>query len=639
MRKRIVTIVLALSICLSILGGCSQKEEGAVEKNSVHEETDVDIIGEKGLRSEENEASTEPEGVEEDLDMTEERTHESKHASTVLEDENVVYFCGKQTILKWDKMTQEADIIWMSDKEKIKDSAYAYKDSRGILIEDKIYFIESWYKDPVNPLASEVLYALSVVNTDGSGYQEIERVSGVNHLLLLDGIVYYDYSVDSMALEGYVADADGNLMIDSGKVVTEPVNVPEECSVMSYYDNGVRMLTPVESAYRFGYYLLWDENYDLCKVNPDTGEKELLPEELSSYNLHSWNSEGFLFYDYTNDGMYFVDNTTWEKKLLIENEENINIIGMDEEYVYWQKYVDNPEFEQYIYKRIDLETATARGIFAIDAYEGVSEESPWYLMDISVVNNYIYYVGVFDYKYYLMRREIDMPDAEEIIGEALFDSGVGDIGTVETYNEIFYGTDNAQMQTGYIDMEYLIVDERFPGAAKINEVIASDLQNNISYEREMAASMEEWASDGLTSSLTGEVSSVYYFNEQFISYTQRNYDYTGGAHGMPYWVPYNFDLETGELLKLSDIVANSEEEFKEIVTAQFEKMYAVDPGIYWDDAVDCVYEWTTFESLFYLKEDGLVIYYGPYDLASYAAGFQEIVVPYELLDLYIPLGE
>ena len=155
----------------------------------------------------------------------------------------------------------------------------------------------------------------------------------------------------------------------------------------------------------------------------------------------------------------------------------------------------------------------------------------------------------------------------------------------------------------------------------------------------MAADMEEWASDGLTSSLTGEVSTVYYFNEHFISFTQRNYDYTGGAHGMPYWVPYNFDLETGEQLKLSDIVANSEEEFKEIVTAQFEKMYAVDPEIYWDNAVDSVYEWTTMESLFYLKEEGLVIYYGPYDLASYAAGFQEIVVPYELLDLYIPLGE
>ena len=637
MRKRIVTIVLSLNICLSLLGGCAKKEESAVLENSTIEENAGEEADNKGLRSEEN--TTEEEVEEEAADWQEERTHESQHASTVLEDDNAVYFCGKHTILKWDKMTQETDVIWMSDKEEIKDSAYAYKDSHGILLEDKIYFIESWYKDPVNPLASEVLYALSVVNTDGSGYQEIERVSGVNHLLLLDGIVYFDYNVDSMALEGYVADADGNLMIDSGKVVTEPVNVPQGCAVLSYYNNGVRTLTPIESAYRFGYYLLWDENFNVCKVNPDTGEKELLPEELNGYNLHSWNSKGFLFYDYTNDGMYFVDNTTWEIKLLIENDNNINIIGMDEEYVYWQKYIENPEFEQYIYKRIDLETATARGIFALDAYEGVLEESPWYLMDISVLNNYIYYVGVNDYKYYLMRREIDMPDAEEIIGEALFDSGVGDIGTVETYNEVFYGVDNAQMQTGYIDMEYLIVDERFSGAAKINEIINADLQNDIIYEREMAADMEEWAADGLTSSLTGEVSSIYYFNERFISYTQRSYDYTGGAHGMPYWVPYNFDLETGEQLILSNIVANSEEEFKEIVTAQFEKMYEVDPGIYWEDAVDNVYEWTTLESPFYLKEDGLVIYYGPYDLAPYAAGFQEIVVPYDLLNLYIPLGE
>ena len=106
---------------------------------------------------------------------------------------------------------------------------------------------------------------------------------------------------------------------------------------------------------------------------------------------------------------------------------------------------------------------------------------------------------------------------------------------------------------------------------------------------------------------------------------------------MPYWIPYTFDLHTGEQLGLSFFVANDEAEFKEIVTEQFVKMYDVDPLLYWDDAVESVRETVDFDSPFYLTEDGLVIYYGPYNLAPYAAGFVEIVVPYEDLELYVPI--
>ena len=157
------------------------------------------------------------------------------------------------------------------------------------------------------------------------------------------------------------------------------------------------------------------------------------------------------------------------------------------------------------------------------------------------------------------------------------------------------------------------------------------------YERNIAKDMEEWAEDGLNSSISSRVSPIFFFNERFISYTQQEYEYSGGAHGMPYWVPHTFDLHTGEELGLDFFVANDETEFKDIVTEQFIKMYEVDPALYWDDAVEMVRESVGYESPYYLKEDGLVIYYGPYDLAPYAAGFVEIVVPYENLELFVPI--
>lgn len=631
-RKKVVILAFMFCISLGILNGCKQAEEvyEPTESNAPEDITEVDSSEGKGLRSED-------EDIEEPLEEPGELRHESRQPGTVLEDEEAVYFCGRQHILKWNKETQTTDIIWMSDKEEIKEDAYAYNSSHGILIEDKIYFIESWAKDMVNPMASETLHALSVVNTDGSSYQEIEQISDETHLLLLDGILYFSYDWDSGALEGYVVDAAGDLMLESGRVVTEPVNVPKDYMEVSCYKNGVRQLTSVESAYRFGYYLLRDENYEFCAVNQNTGEKEVLPEEYGNMHLLSWNNNYFLMEDYAENKMYLVNHDTWERNLLIEQENDVSIINMDEEYVYWQRDMPGDDFSQHIYERIDIETGTVEELFVLDSFVGMLNDSPWYLMDISVLNGYLYYVGTQDYKHYLMRRDVNMPNAEEIIGEAFFDSGISEIGEIKIYKEAIYSDTNPELMLGEMDLEWLVVDEKFAGAAQINAVLEEEQQAAISYERDIAKDMEELAMHTLSSSLTSKVSPIYYFNERFISFTQQGYDYTGGAHGMPYWVPHTFDLETGNELMLSDIIADSEEELKEVVTEYFTAMYQVEPSLYWDDAIDNVYEWTTMNSNYYLNKDGIVFYFGPYELASYAAGFQEVVVPYEEFELRIPM--
>jgi len=633
LKKRTISAFALLVLSISLLAGCNKetKEVSVPMENSGTEALKADSTEEKGLREEEQ-------MVEQDGEL-EESAHESRTPSAVLEDEEAIYFCGRQHILKWDKETQQTEIIWMTDKEKIEDDASAYWDMRGILLEDKIYFVESWLKDPANPLVSENLYALSVVNTDGSGYREIERFSGLNRLLLLDGILYFSYDIDSGALEGYVVNESGELMTDSGKVIAEPANVPENYSEMSYYNNGNQYLMSVESGYRFGYYVLRDENYDLCKVDQNTGEKDVLPEEYKEYFLLSYNQNYFLMEDYAENKIYLIDTGDWESSLLIDLDTSVSVISMDEEYVYWMRYSYGDDFSQNIFERIGIETGIVEELFVLDFFVGMPDETPWYLMDTAVVNDYLYYVGVQDYKYYLMRRDVNMPGAEEIIGEAFFDSGISRIGDIKKYKEIIYSENNPDVILGEVDLEWLEVDEKFSGASQINLLLEKEQQENIAYGHDIARDMEEWAMDGMYGSISSDISPVYYFNERFISYTQQNYDYEGGAHGMPYWIPHTFDLETGEELGLSDIVANSEEEFKDIVTAKFMEMYNVDSGMYWETAVENVHEWTTMESSFYLSEDYLVIYYGPYDLASYAAGFQEIKVPYEELNLYIPLGE
>lgn len=99
-----------------------------------------------------------------------------------------------------------------------------------------------------------------------------------------------------------------------------------------------------------------------------------------------------------------------------------------------------------------------------------------------------------------------------------------------------------------------------------------------------------------------------------------------------------FDLQTGKQLTLNDVIGNSEEELKEIVTAYFAEMINQNPGNFWDNAVESVREWTDLESTFYLTEEGIKFYFEPYVLASYAAGFQEVVIPYSEFEMKISVG-
>ena len=108
---------------------------------------------------------------------------------------------------------------------------------------------------------------------------------------------------------------------------------------------------------------------------------------------------------------------------------------------------------------------------------------------------------------------------------------------------------------------------------------------------------------------------------------------------MPYWNGYVFDLYTGERLGLVDIISDDEIQIKGLVTQYFTEMYNENPDMYWEGAIDTVFEYTTLDSPFYLTEEGIVFYFGPYDLASFADGFQEIMVPYSAWNLKIELNE
>ncbi|MCX7694596.1 MAG: DUF3298 and DUF4163 domain-containing protein [Caloramator sp.] len=108
------------------------------------------------------------------------------------------------------------------------------------------------------------------------------------------------------------------------------------------------------------------------------------------------------------------------------------------------------------------------------------------------------------------------------------------------------------------------------------------------------------------------------------------YSYTGGAHGNTDLVAYNYNLVNGNEIKLKDIFKENFDYKSFLINEIIKKIKEDKDMMYFDDAVETIKKMDDNQR-FYLANDGIVIYYGLYEIAPYAAGIQEFKIPYEIL--------
>lgn len=557
------------------------------------------------------------------------------------EDSDYLYLCGSYQLLKLNKATGESTVLWENKKDFEGLDYRLYSDGQGFLFGDRIYFIEA-YRD--EELGSECK-ALSVICTDGTGYQRLHQLDAYSSgsMVLLDDELYVD-APDEEGNAGWLCyqfQEDGSLSESSRPELEELVR--QGYSQLSYTDNGRRKLLMPESEEKFGYLVLRDENYEVVKVDPKSGEEEKLPAEL--LQMEAYNEGNFLCV--AGNKLYLVDSKTLQINKTIQYDNSvsyIDVITTDEEYAY-VTYVTEDESEhtqKCVFEKVSLETGDRSVIFEQEQMVGVGAEFSIYLSDIVVKNGYLYYAGAEDYQLYMMRRSLANPSEEEKLGEAFYDSGIGEVGTIQSYYERTYSRTMPDVLLTETDLEWLQVDEKFAGADKINRYLEEEQNKNIEYENGnvewMEEMIEEYGEDGIShSSYSSTLSEIAYFDGRYVSFCQQEYDYQGGAHGMPLWIGLTFDLETGERLSLPDVIANSEEELNSIVTEYFAEYINGNPEEFWEDALDIVRDEICFESDFYLTEDGIKFYFHPYALSSYAAGFPEVTIPYDEFEMKISL--
>lgn len=616
-------IVLLILLFAMIFAGCG-KEKGQAEGPSGDQKQEAEQKKDEALQETAKEAFPQEE-----------------KSCLIEEDSDYLYLCGSYQLLKINKVTGESTVLWENIKDFEGLDYRLYSEGQGFLFGDRIYFIEA-YRDEES--GSECK-AFSVICTDGTGYQRLHQLDAYSSgsMVLLDDGLYVD-APDENGEDDWLCfqiQEDGSLLESSRSDFEELVH--QGYSQMSYEDNGRRKLLMPEAEEKFGYLVLRDENYEVVKVDPKSGEEEKLPAEL--LQMEAYNEENFLCV--AGNKLYLVDNKTLQTNKTIQYDNGvsyIDVIAMDEEYIYlaYATEDEGDHKQKYVYEKISLETYDRSVIFEQEQMIGVGAEFSIYLSDIVVKNGYLYYAGAEDYQLYMMRRSLENPSEEEKLGEAFYDSGIGEVGTIHSYHERTYSQTMPDVLLTETDLEWLQVDGRFSGADKINRYLEEEQNKNIEYESSnvewMEEAIKEYGEDGIShSSYSSTLSEIAYFDGHYLSFCQQEYDYQGGAHGMPLWIGLTFDLETGERLKLSDVIGNSEGELNGIVTEYFAEYINENPEEFWEDALDVVRDEICFESDFYLTEDGIKFYFHPYALSYYAAGFPEVTIPYDEFEMKISL--
>lgn len=177
---------------------------------------------------------------------------------------------------------------------------------------------------------------------------------------------------------------------------------------------------------------------------------------------------------------------------------------------------------------------------------------------------------------------------------------------------------------------------------KINQSILSNLLKTISdtegvvpnslqeIAQEFFQDYEEFAVGGFAMPWELQCySKILYSSNNLFIVAMDSYRFMGGAHPNSYRSIFNFDLQNGTLLQIEDIILDIEG-FRAAAERQFREDQGLEETVSFQEAGFFMEEFKA-STEFALTEYGLLLYYNTYEIAPYAAGATEIMIPYEKL--------
>ena len=363
-----------------------------------------------------------------------------------------------------------------------------------------------------------------------------------------------------------------------------------------------------------------------------------------------------------------------KRTLLYETAENISLVQYQDGYLYlMENQASQISTGKYSFKRIAADAKADAAANAAEAQNALFtvEEEPGMTNDFSMYGNFYvtgnqaYCQQFKDYGVYLGEKTLDDAAGGEatLLEPVLFQSPIRELGHVEAQSETLKSADGSR-ELGSVYAERLVFDGEGDAVEAMNQtmqelqasVLSAARTDSMNLDTEMSIDTAE--TDGseeevlpqeadaaqpiysMALTIDGD-DAITYLDDHYVCVRADGYEYTGGAHGTPFRQYFVFDRETGARLSLSDVVENPVEELQAKVGAAFRELaektnFAFESP---EDLEHTVADGISYESPFYLSETGVVFYYAPYEIASYAEGFPEVTIPYSELEMRIELSK
>jgi len=185
-----------------------------------------------------------------------------------------------------------------------------------------------------------------------------------------------------------------------------------------------------------------------------------------------------------------------------------------------------------------------------------------------------------------------------------------------------------------INADYPLEYAEFPFVMeRLDSVIDTEIQDFMTMFVESGLA-PSWAGWGLSM-----VYSEVRHSETIFTVIFDEYLYTGGAHGIPLTYAFTFDTETETELTLDDVFIDVEAGLAVVAPLAVDQVtellgeFADADWIETGTATDVDTNYATWA----LSDEGIIFYFGAYQVAPYAAGTQTVIIPFtDLLDVLEP---
>lgn len=123
-------------------------------------------------------------------------------------------------------------------------------------------------------------------------------------------------------------------------------------------------------------------------------------------------------------------------------------------------------------------------------------------------------------------------------------------------------------------------------------------------------------------------------DSKVLAVEEQIYSYEGGAHGLSYYYAFNFDVQSGALIALEDVITDMDKLPEALVTEITDKypdLGSFDEN-FWDgffeEYITPTQEDFQPEFTWTLGYDGVTFYFSNYEIGSYADGLQQVTICY-----------